>query len=146
MPHARSTAQLVDPADGTQLAIKPGVAPDTVVDALIKAGKSKSVQDGLAVLGHVRVRRHSTWINFQARVKKWIDASGPAGFTTQKNDATCIQFRSSDALIVSLQWDPATTVATADATTATAATAATTEPAAATATAEPPAEGWCSVM
>jgi hypothetical protein len=146
MPHARSTAQLVDPADGTQLAIKPGVAPDTVVDALIKAGKSKSVQDGLAVLGHVRVRRHSTWINFQARVKKWIDASGPAGFTTQKNDATCMQFRSSnagDALIVSLQWDPTTTVAAADATDA---TAATTEPAAATATAEPPAEGWCSVM
>lgn len=151
MPHARSTAQLIDPSDGTQLAIKPGTLVSLVVDALDKAGKTKAVQDGLALLGLVRVRRKQTWLNFQARVNKWVDASGAAGFKVQNKDATCIQFRNSDsdALVVSLQWD-------ATACAAPAASEPTTQPAAEPATepatqpaAEPAAaaaDGWCSVM
>lgn len=108
MPHARSTAQLIDPTDGHQLAVKPGTDLQGVVDAIINTTepKDKRVEN---IMRFVRVRKATQFNSFKARVAQWVDHDN---VYADKKDKTCVQFytRQSNGsmikLLVSLQWEP----------------------------------------
>lgn len=108
MPHARSTAQLIDPSDGHQLAVKPGTDLQGVVDAILNTTetKDKRVEN---IMRFVRVRKATQYDSFKARVVRWVDCDNVHGM---KKDKTCVQFYtrlqngSMLTLLVSLQWEP----------------------------------------